>query len=126
MSQLFTVSGAVFSLLAVVLGAFGSHGLRTRLEPRMLEIWETAVQYNFYHSLALIATGIVIFVLKQGAPANWAGWFFIAGISLFSGSLYLYSITGIKWLAMVTPFGGLCFIAGWVLFAIACFKGFRV
>lgn len=107
--------GSTGGLIGVVLGAFGSHGLAKKLSPEMLAVWKTAVEYQFFHSLALLAVGL--FILQQGnaALASWAGTAFALGIALFSGSLYVLALTGIKPLGAITPIGGLSFIIGWCL-----------
>jgi uncharacterized membrane protein YgdD (TMEM256/DUF423 family) len=112
----FFAAGTLLAGLAVAAGAFGAHALRARLEPRDLEIFETAARYQFYHALALVVTA---FALERwpGPPTTTAGWLFLAGIALFSGSLYLLVLTDTRWLGAVTPFGGLCFMAGWVCLA---------
>lgn len=108
--------------LAVGLGAFGAHGLKTRLTADMLEIFETAVRYHFYHALGLLAVGLVAMHLPESGYLKWSGWLMLAGIVIFSGSLYLLSISGVRWLGAITPAGGLSFIAAWILLAIAVFK----
>lgn len=119
MARLFFALGAVSALLAVGLGAFGAHALRTRLDDYARGVFDTAVQYHFYHSLALLAVGL----LAAGQPGNTllrsSGWLFLLGVCLFSGSLYLLSISGVRWLGAITPLGGLCFIAGWACLATA-------
>ena len=104
-------AGAGLMFLAVALGAFAAHGLKARLSPEMLTIWETGVRYHVYHALALLALG-------AARGPDKAGWCFVAGIVVFSGSLYVLSLTGEKRLGMITPIGGLLFLAGWVLFAL--------
>jgi uncharacterized membrane protein YgdD (TMEM256/DUF423 family) len=109
---------AVFLALAVSLGAFGAHGLRARLDANHLDIYKTAVQYHFLHALGLL---IVSTMPKTGAitaeAANSVCWLLAAGILIFSGSLYVLAVTGIDKLGVITPFGGVAFIAGWVLLA---------
>jgi uncharacterized membrane protein YgdD (TMEM256/DUF423 family) len=114
------MAGAILAGLAVGLGAFGAHALRARLEPRSLEIYETAVRYQMYHAFAMLA---VAWLLSRNIPgaAN-AGWAFLTGILLFSGSLYLMALTGWSWLGPITPLGGLAFLTGWGLLALAAAK----
>jgi uncharacterized membrane protein YgdD (TMEM256/DUF423 family) len=118
--RLFGMLGAVSAALAVAAGAFGAHALRARVEPRLLEVFETGARYQMYHALALLA---VAWVAGQGgraeAPAQWAGWCFVAGTLVFSGSLYAMTFTGIRALGAITPLGGVAFIAGWLLLATA-------
>lgn len=108
--------GALFAALGVILGAFGAHALRTRLGAQDLEIYQTGVRYQMYHAFALLMTA---WLISRHAPkAGAAAWLFVAGITIFSGSLYLLVATGARWWGAVTPIGGLCFIAGWILLAI--------
>ena len=116
--------GALFAFLGVALGAFGAHALRTRITPRDLEIFDVAVRYQLTHALALLITGLILW---------WRGmdvsrllvitpWLFTAGIILFSGSLYVLVLTGKRWLGAVTPLGGVLFLAGWLLLALALWQ----
>lgn len=118
--RLFGTLGALSAAMAVAAGAFGAHALRARVEPRLLEVFETGARYQMYHALALLA---VAWVMGQGGravgPAQWAGWCFVAGTVLFSGSLYAMTFTGIRALGAITPLGGVGFIAGWLLLAVA-------
>ena len=110
--------GAVSAGLGVAAGAFGAHALRARLEPRLLEVFETAVRYQMYHALALLAVAWVASRVP-GSMSTAAGWLFVAGTVIFSGSLYAMVFTGIRALGAITPIGGVCFIAGWVCLALA-------
>lgn len=114
--------GAVLAALAVVLGAFGAHGLQARIEPRMLEVYQTGVQYHMYHALGLILLGILTARNPDNTLLAWAAGALVAGIVLFSGSLYVLSISSVRWLGAITPLGGVAFIAGWCLLAIAAWK----
>lgn len=119
--SLFFAFGAGFGLLAVVFGAFGAHALRNTLSPQMLETFEVAVRYQMYHSLALIAAAWA--ATQWDTPLTSAsGWCFIVGIPIFSGSLYVLSLTGIRWLGAITPIGGLAFMAGWACLVIAALR----
>ncbi len=113
--------GALNAALAVAAGAFGAHGLRERLEPRALEIFETAARYQMYHALAMILAGLL--VARGIAGATTAGWLFLAGIAIFSGSLYALSLTDVKLLGAITPLGGVAFLAGWLWLAYAAWRG---
>lgn len=104
--------------LAVALGAFGAHGLRQRLTPEMLAIFETGVRYHVYHALGLFAVAWVAERNPTGL-VNAAGWALTAGIVVFSGSLYILSLTGTRWLGAITPIGGVAFLAGWLLLFVA-------
>jgi uncharacterized membrane protein YgdD (TMEM256/DUF423 family) len=116
MDRLFLGLGCLSAFVAVALGAFGAHGLRSRLVPDMLSVFEIGVRYQMYHALALLGVGAVGGRLPGGAVAL-AGWLFVLGTVLFSGSLYALSLTGQRWLGAITPLGGLAFLAGWVALA---------
>ncbi len=114
-------AGAVTCGLGVLLGAFGAHGLRGRVTPEMLAVFETGVRYHLVHGLALLAVAWA----TTRWPNTWisaSGWLFVAGIVVFSGSLYLLSITGVRWLGAITPIGGLCFVAGWLILALSAMR----
>jgi uncharacterized membrane protein YgdD (TMEM256/DUF423 family) len=110
--------GALNAALAVAAGAFAAHGLRERLEPRALEIFETGARYHFYHALAMILAGVVA---VRGAST--AGWMFQAGIVVFSGSRYALAVTDVKILGAITPIGGVAFLAGWLWLAYGAWRG---
>jgi uncharacterized membrane protein YgdD (TMEM256/DUF423 family) len=118
MDRLFLSIGALSGAISVAAGAFGAHALRARLDARQLEVFETAARYQMYHALALIAVAWVA-SRATGALPTAAGWLFVAGTVLFSGSLYAMTFTGVRALGAITPFGGVCFIAGWVCLALA-------
>lgn len=120
-AKLFLSLGSISGALAVMIGAFGAHGLKDKLTAEMLPIYKTGVEYHFYHTLALLVIGVVALHCKS-ALLTASGWSMVTGILIFSGSLYALSISGIKVLGAITPIGGLCFIAGWVLLAIAALK----
>jgi len=111
------LAGAVSGFLTVALGAFGAHGLEASLPAMHLAWWDKAVHYQGLHSLALIASGLLALHLQK--PPMIAGWAFIVGILLFSGSLYIMALTGARWMGMVTPFGGIAFLVGWIGLALA-------
>ncbi len=121
-AKLFLVVGAVAALLAVAFGAFGAHALKTRIAPDLMPVYRTGVEYHFYHALGLLLIGLAAFHLPDSAYLRSAGWAMLAGIVLFSGSLYLLALTGLTWLGAITPFGGTAFIAAWALFATAVIK----
>lgn len=116
--------GALFAFLGVALGAFGAHALRTRITPRDLEIFEVAVRYQLTHALALLITGLILWWrgLDVSRLLTLTPWLFAAGIVIFSGSLYLLVLTGKRWLGAVTPIGGVLFLAGWFLLALALWQ----
>lgn len=111
-TQLFFGLGSVFAGLAVALGAFGAHGLRATLSPDDLATFEVAVRYQMYHALGLLAVAWAS-TRWEGAGITLAGWAFVVGILVFSGSLYVLVLTGVRWLGAITPIGGVAFIVGW-------------
>jgi uncharacterized membrane protein YgdD (TMEM256/DUF423 family) len=116
------VVGAVLGAIGVGLGAFGAHGLKSRVGPEMLAVWETAAKYHLIHALALLATAWAC-ERWPGTGTSAAGWLFAAGIVLFSGSLYAMVLTGVRALGAITPLGGLAFIAGWLALAVGAYWG---
>jgi uncharacterized membrane protein YgdD (TMEM256/DUF423 family) len=120
--QTFLFIAAINGLIVVALGAFGAHALQASLDEYSLGVWETAVQYQMFHTVALLAVQWLIFHGQEDKRLYRAGYAFVAGIVLFSGSLYMLALTGQRWLGMVTPLGGLAFLAGWVLLSISCWR----
>src|SRR5690625_1841644 len=119
--KIILIIAAVNGFLAVALGAFGAHGLEGKISEQALNTWEKAVNYQMFHTVSILITGIAMF--KIHAPSLvWAGFLFILGILLFSGSLYVYSTTGIRFLAMITPFGGVLFLIGWIVLGYTFIK----
>ena len=114
----FLLVGSLFGFLGVALGAFGAHGLRARLSPEMLAVFETGVRYQMYHTLALLLVAAAIGHLGDARLLLVSGWFFIAGVVLFSGSLYALALSGTTILGAITPFGGLAFLVGWACLAL--------
>ena len=121
MDRVFFAIGAVSAFIGVAAGAFGAHGLKSRLSAEMLSVFEVGVRYQMYHAFALIVTA--------WAQTRWpstlvtaSGWFFVIGTVLFSGSLYLLSLSGLRWLGAITPLGGLAFLAGWLCLAWILWK----
>ncbi len=121
MDRLFFALGALSAFIAVAAGAFGAHGLRSRLDPQALGVFETAARYEMYHALALLAVGWASTRWPGPWPAR-AGWLFVLGTLLFSGSLYALTLSGIRWLGAITPFGGVAFLAGWLCLAVAALR----
>jgi uncharacterized membrane protein YgdD (TMEM256/DUF423 family) len=121
-AQLFVALGALAGAAGVALGAFGAHALKARLAPEMLQVWQTAVQYHLWHALALVGIGLLALHLPASAALRWAGALMGAGLVLFSGSLYLLALSGMRALGAVTPFGGAAWIAGWLLLAWAALR----
>ena len=115
------VFAAAGGMTAVMLGAFAAHGLKNKLAPNLLDAFQTGVQYQFYHTFALVAV-ILLSKSLSSSLLTWSGSLFVAGILLFSGSLYLLALTGVKWFGPITPLGGVCFIVGWTLLLVAAIK----
>lgn len=124
MQKLFLLFGSIAMALAVTLGAFGAHGLKSKLTQDMLDIFETGVQYHFYHAIGLLIIGAVANYMPESPLLKWSGWLMVSGLLIFSGSLYVLSMSGLRWLGAITPIGGLCFIASWILLAVATWRGF--
>ena len=113
--------GAIAAAIGVTLGAFGAHGLKSRVDSDLLVIFETGVRYHMYHAIGLLAVGWA----ASRWPGGWvtaSGWLFLVGILVFSGSLYVMTLTGARWLGAITPIGGAAFIAGWIALALAALK----
>ena len=121
-AKVLLAAGGLAALAAVALGAFGAHALKGRLTPEMLAVWHTAVEYHVFHALGLLAVGLVAAQLPESALLKWSGWLMLAGIVLFSGSLYALALTGVRWLGAVTPAGGTAFLAAWALLVIAILR----
>lgn len=122
MAKAFFLSGLILATLAVMLGAFGAHGLKSQVSEEMLSNYQTGIQYHFYHALGLILLALFIIVKGDSSLANWTGWLFLGGIIIFSGSLYVMAGTNAKWLGAITPIGGLAFIIGWVLWLVDVYQ----
>lgn len=106
----------------VALGAFGAHGLKTKLAADMLQVYQTGVEYHFYHALGILLIGVIAGFYPNASGVQWAGWALFVGILLFSGSLYVLALSGIKWLGAITPIGGLAFIIGWVMLVVSLYR----
>jgi len=118
----FVLLGSLSAFLGVALGAFGAHGLKTKVAPDMLAVWETAVLYHLVHALGLLLIGILCHLMPDLALLRNAGWALLIGTLFFSGSLYLLVLTGVKPLGMITPIGGVAFLVGWILLAAAAWQ----
>lgn len=123
MSKTILMTATLLMAAAVAIGAFGAHGLKSHLSDEMMQVYKTGVDYHFYHALGLLLVGALSLSMPSGL-LNWSAILLTVGILLFSGSLYVLAITGIKWLGAITPFGGLSFMAGWILLFIAVWKKF--
>lgn len=118
MDRLFFGLGALSALVSVAAGAFGAHALRARLTPEHLAVFETGARYQMYHALGLVAVAWAV-TRWPGTLPVWAGWLFVAGTVLFSGSLYILALTGIRWWGAITPLGGVAFLAGWLCLVLS-------
>lgn len=119
MTRIFLAIASALGGISVIFGAFASHALKDRLSDRALQIWETGTKYQMYHAIALILIALLITRFPSSTPLMVSGYAFIAGVILFSGSLYALSLSGIKWLGAITPLGGVAFIIGWACLAVA-------
>jgi uncharacterized membrane protein YgdD (TMEM256/DUF423 family) len=121
MSKTILLAASVFLAMAVIIGAFGAHGLKSHLSAESLQTYKTGVEYHFYHALGILMIGVLA-VYMPHVYLKWSAILLSAGIILFSGSLYVLAITGIKWLGAITPLGGLSFIAGWIILFVGVWK----
>ena len=119
MAKGFFVAAAMLAFLAVAGGAFGAHGLKSRVSSDMIDTFQTGIQYQFYHALGLLVVAVMMHLFSPGTMLKLSGFLFIGGIVVFSGSLYVLVLTGIKWLGAITPIGGLAFLAGWVCLTLS-------
>jgi uncharacterized membrane protein YgdD (TMEM256/DUF423 family) len=120
--RLFVLLGGLSAFLGVALGAFGAHGLKSRVTPEMLTVWQTAVHYHLVHALGLILVGLLCLLIPEAPLLRNAGWMLLTGTVLFSGSLYLMVLSDIRALGMITPLGGIAFLIGWLLLVIAAWQ----
>ncbi|MEP7157436.1 MAG: DUF423 domain-containing protein [Betaproteobacteria bacterium] len=120
------VTGAVLAFLGVALGAFGAHALKTRIEPELLSAYQTGVQYHLVHALGVILVGVLVQVLPPATRGSKAlvasGWTMMIGLILFSGSLYLLALSGVRSLGIVTPFGGMALLTAWLMLVVGMIK----
>lgn len=121
MDRIFFLIGGIFAFLAVAAGAFGAHALKSRLAADLFDIFEVGVRYHMYHALALLAVAWVC-TRWPGNLTVASGWLFVAGIVIFSGSLYILSLTGLRWFGAITPIGGVAFLSGWVCLILAIWR----
>lgn len=123
--KFFLIAGAVNALLSVAFGAFGAHLLEGRVADKYLDTWQTAVQYQMFHAVGLMVIAILMSSSLIGplSSLTWAGYLMLAGIVIFSGSLYVLSLTGISILGAITPIGGVAFIVAWIMIIVAAVKG---
>lgn len=119
MTRFYIIIAAISGFLAVVVGAFAAHGLKKLLTPDMIEVIKTGVHYQMYHAIALLVVALLLIHKPASAGLKASGWAFILGSLMFSGSLYALAMGAPRWLGPITPLGGLCFLVGWMLLAIA-------
>ncbi len=122
MDRTFFILATLFGALGVALGAFGAHALRDIVSPSLLVTFETGVRYQMYHAFALLGVVVALGRWPQSNLAPWAGWLFVAGIVIFSGSLYALALSGQRWLGAVTPLGGVAFISGWICLMLVAWR----
>jgi uncharacterized membrane protein YgdD (TMEM256/DUF423 family) len=122
MAKFYLVLGSINALLVILIGAFGAHGLKAKLTVENMAIYQTAVQYHFYHAVGLVLIGLIAWHIPTSPYLRWSAWLMIMGIILFSGSLYALSITNIRWLGAITPIGGTAFIFAWLVLALGIIK----
>jgi len=122
MQSPFLLLGGLCAFIGVGMGAFGAHGLKAILSPEMLAVYQTGVSYQMWHALGLIVIALILQQTPESKLLNWAGWLMFGGILLFSGSLYCLAILNLKWLGMITPFGGLGFLIAWLLIVLFAAK----
>ena len=120
--KVFVILGSLSAFIGVALGAFGAHGLKTKVSPEMLTVWQTGVQYHLVHALGLVLIGILCQLMPETSMVRNAGWMILSGTVLFSGSLYVMVLSDIRALGMITPLGGVAFLVGWLLIAIAAWQ----
>jgi len=121
-ARLFLLLGAINAGLVVMLGAFGAHALKARLSHDLMAVYQTGIQYHFYHAVGLLLVGLVATQIPASGWLKGAGWLMLVGIVVFSGSLYTLSFSGLRWLGAITPIGGAAFIISWILLAVAVIK----
>ncbi len=123
MFRMLVMIGSINMLLSVALGAFGAHGLKAKLPADMMAVYQTGVHYHMIHALGILLVAALSLKLRESSLVSWSGWLLFLGIILFSGSLYALSMSEIKILGAITPFGGVSFLIGWLLLAYAAMKG---
>lgn len=122
MAKFYLLLGSINALLVILIGAFGAHDLKEKLTVENMAIFQTAVQYHFYHAIGLILVGLIAWHIPSSPYPRWSAWLMIMGIVLFSGSLYALSITDIRWLGMISPVGGIAFILAWLMLTVGIMK----
>jgi len=122
MAKLFLIIASISGFLAVAIGAFGAHGLKQKISVDLMAAYQTGVQYHFYHTLALLAVGILLQQFPQSMAFKVSGWMLLLGMVVFSGSLYVLAITGSRWIGAMTPIGGVAFLVAWLALATGIYQ----
>lgn len=122
MAKFYLALGSINTLLVIIMGAFGAHGLKAKLTVDNMAIYQTAVQYHFYHAVGLILVGLIAWHIPNSNYLRWSAWLMVMGIVLFCGSLYALSITDISWTGKMAPFGGMAFILAWIFLSVGIIK----
>ncbi len=125
MKSVFLLLGALSAFVGVGMGAFGAHGLKNVVSPEMLAVYQTGVSYQMWHALGLMGVSLLHQSIPNSKLLYWGGWFMFAGVLLFSGSLYSLVILNLRWLGMITPFGGICFLIAWLLITLFAAKSIK-
>jgi uncharacterized membrane protein YgdD (TMEM256/DUF423 family) len=122
MAKIFLMAASISGFLAVAIGAFGAHGLKQKISEEMMAVYQTGVQYHFYHTLALLGVGILLQQFPQSLALKVSGWGMLLGMLVFSGSLYLLVLSGTRWLGAITPIGGLALLVAWLALAVGIYQ----
>lgn len=122
MAKIFLMAASISGFLAVAIGAFGAHGLKQKISEEMMTVYQTGVQYHFYHTLALLGVGILLQQFPQSLALKVSGWGMLVGMLVFSGSLYLLALSGTRWLGAITPIGGVALLVAWLALAVAIYQ----
>lgn len=122
MAKLFLCLASISGFMAVAIGAFGAHGLKARISEELMAVYQTGVQYHFYHTLALLGVGILVHLFPQSGAFRLSGWMMLVGMLVFSGSLYVLALTGVRWLGAITPLGGVAFLVAWAALAVGIYQ----
>jgi uncharacterized membrane protein YgdD (TMEM256/DUF423 family) len=122
MAKIFLMAASISGFLAVAIGAFGAHGLKQKISEEMMAVYQTGVQYHFYHTLALLGVGILLQQFPHSLALKVSGWGMLVGMLVFSGSLYLLVLSGTRWLGAITPIGGLALLVAWLALAVGIYQ----
>ena len=122
MAKIFLMAASISGFLAVAIGAFGAHGLKQKISEEMMAVYQTGVQYHFYHTLALLGVGILLQQFPHSLALKVSGWGMLVGMLVFSGSVYLLVLSGTRWLGAITPIGGLALLVAWLALAVGIYQ----